>query len=100
MGIIDYYSTLYGDRLVKDPVTLKELPEEPKGFPLLEDAKDITLAQYDRNTKEILTAHNMRDYRRKIFNLELLPSITTYFDLMLEGSDYWYEKLHNESPYT
>ena len=41
MGIIDYYSTLYGDRLVKDPVTLKELPKEPKGFPLLEDAKDI-----------------------------------------------------------
>lgn len=100
MGVISYYSKLYGDRPIKDSIRLKEPPKEQEGFPILEDAKEITLAQYDRNTKDVLTAHCMKDYRRKVFRLGLLPNVTTYFDLILEGSDYWNAVLHNESPYS
>ena len=100
MGAIYYYSRLYGDTIVTQPIVTKSPEEVYAGFPLLEDAKLITLAQYDRNTKELLTAHRMKDYRRKRFNLVLLPDVDILFDRVLEGSDYWNALLHNESPYS
>ena len=100
MGAISLYSQLYGDSLIKQPVVTESPEIIYSGFPLLEDAKDITLAQFDRATKDVLTAHRMKDYRRKVFNLVLLPSVDVLFDKLLEGSDYWNALLHNESPYS
>ena len=101
MGTISLYSRLYDDRVaVKQPIIPKAPEEVEEGFPLLEDAKEITLAEYDRNTKDIITAHRMKDYRRKQFNLVLLPDVDILFDKILEGSDYWNALLHDESPYT
>ena len=100
MGQIELYEKLYGDTIVKQPIVTKSPEEVFEAFPLIEDAKPITLAEYDRNTKEILTAHRMKDYRRKTFKLVLLPEVSVLFDLLLEGSDYWNGLLHNESPYT
>ena len=100
MGIIDYYAKLDRGVLAKQPVVPNPPEEVEKGFPLLEDAKVITLAEYDRNTKDIITAHRMKDYRRKRFNLVLLPEVNILFDKILEGSDYWSALLHNESPYS
>lgn len=101
MGQIDLYTQLYASRVpVKQPVVTQPPEVVYAGFPLLEDAKDITLAEYDRNTKDVLTAHRMKDYRRKTFNLILLPKVDIMFDAILEGSDYWNALLHDESPYT
>lgn len=100
MGIIALYEKIDRNVLAKQPI-LPQPPEEvEKGYELIEDAKPITLAEYDRNTKDIITAHRMKDYRRKRFNFVLLPEITTLFDKLLEGSDYWNALLHDESPYS
>ena len=101
MGVISLYSRLYdGVKLAKQPVLPTPLEQIDEGFKLLEDANDITLAEYDRNTKDIITAHKMKDYRRKRFNLILLPNFHSLFDDILEGSEYWSALLHDESPYT
>ena len=100
MGFISLYSRLYNDVGAKQPIVPKAPEELAPGFPLLEDARDITLAEYDRNTKDTITAHRMKDYRRKRFNLILLPEVDILFDKILEGSDYWNALLHDESPYT
>ena len=100
MGVISLYGRLYDDTKVKQPevVTPPEIVFE--SVPVLEDAKDITLAQYSRYTKDVLTAHKIKDYRRKVFNLVLLPDVSIWFDKLLEGSEYWNGLLHNESPYS
>lgn len=100
MGTIRLYDQLYEGRLVKQPIVTAPVDETFKGLPLLEDAKVVTLAQYDRATKDVLTAHRMKDYRRKTFNLVLLPEVDIMFDRLLEGSEYWNALLHNESPYS
>lgn len=100
MGTISYYARLFSGTEVKQPVVPKEMDEVFKGKPLLNDAKPITLAEYDVDTKDMITAHHLKDYRRKKFNLVLLPKIVTLFDCVLEGSEYWRELLHNESTYT
>lgn len=100
MGQIGLYNKLYRDVQVKQPIVTKSPEEVYAGLPLLEDAKPITLAEYNVHTKDIITAHRMKDYRRKKFNLTLLPEVSTFFDKILEGSDYWNALLHNESPYS
>ena len=100
MGAIQLYNQLYGDTLIKQPVVTQPPEMVFHGYPILEDAKDITLAQYDRSTKDVLTAHRMKDYRRKRFNLVLLPDVEVMFDKLLEGSEYWNALLHDESPYS
>lgn len=44
------------------------------------DAKLITLADLDKRSKEYVTAHDLRDYRRTAFNLVLLPSVELSYD--------------------
>lgn len=101
MGFIDIYERIYtGNPLPKQPIVVKEPEQVFAGFPLIEDAKPITLAQHDRISKDVITAHNMKDYRRKRFNLVLLPEVHIMFDEILEGSDYWNALLHDESPYS
>lgn len=99
MGVIQYYSRLYNDKPIQVAPVVKPPEVVCDSVPLLEDAKDITLAQYSRYTKDILTAHRMKDYRRKKFNLKLMPEVDILFDRILEGSEYWNGLLHNESPY-
>lgn len=100
MGQIGLYAKLYREINLQQPIVTKSPEEVYAGIPILEDAKPITLAEYDVYTKDIITAHRMKDYRRKKFNLALLPEVSTFFDRVLEGSDYWNALLHNESPYT
>lgn len=100
MGTISKYSRLLNTTLVKQPTVVKSPEEVFAGKPILNDAKDITLAQYSVDTKDAITAHNLKDYRRKRFNLILLPKIDIPFDRILEGSEYWNELLHHESAYS
>lgn len=99
MGFISIYDSLDRHIEVTPPVVTKSPEEVFAGKAILADAKDVTLAEFDVNTKNAITAHHLKDYRRKSFYLALLPKIDILFDRMLEGSDYWNELLHNESPY-
>lgn len=100
MGVIQYYELLSTHKVVVQKPPLKEPEALSKGKPILSDAIAITLAEYDTDTKDAITAHRLKDYRRKRFNLVLLPKVEILFDKILEGSPYWNELLHNESTYS
>lgn len=100
MGTIKLYALTIPSVGVTQPVVTKSTVHGiPKGLPIIPDTVDITLAEYDPDTRNAITAHHLKDYRRKRFNLNLLPDVHTLFDDMLEGSDYWRELLHNEDAY-
>lgn len=58
---------------------------ERQGIPIRMDAKCVTLAQYDRVSKDVITAHNIAEYRRSRFVPALLPNIDIWFDRFVEG---------------
>lgn len=96
MGTIALYGKLLRNVEVKQPHVVKSPEEVAEGKPIIRDAKQVTLAEYDVNTKNAITAHRLKDYRRKHFNLILLPKIETLFEKVLEGSEFW-NALLNES---
>lgn len=98
--VLDKYGYLHTSVMVRQAPPIKEPEETVPSVKLRPDAKDITLAQYDRTTKDLITAHRISDYRRKKFELLLLPPVEILFDRLLEGSDYFNALLHNESPYS
>ena len=100
MGTIQYYNKLLGSVYAKQPEVLREPKDVCIGKPILQDAINVTLVEYDTSTKDAITAHRIKDYRRKRFNLRLLPKVNILFDHVLEGSSYWNELLHNESAYS
>lgn len=101
MNYIDLYGKLYeGFRGVQQPIVTKSPEEVSKGLPLVEDARDVTLSQYEPMTKDFITAHRIKDYRRKTFNLILLPDVDVLFDEFLKGCKYYEEQLRNESAYS
>lgn len=100
MGIIALYNKIDSNISVEQPHVIVEPEVTFAGRPIVPDAKIVTLAEFDVNTKNAITAHHLKDYRRKSFHLALLPKIDILFDKLLEGSDYWNELLHNESPYS
>lgn len=97
MSVISYYSALSTYKEVRQPEKLKEYEVVFEGNPIISDATQVTLAEYDADTKNAITAHRLKDYRRKIYNLVLLPKIDILFNKVLEGSPYWNELLHAKS---
>ena len=90
---LEYYSLIHPVETIKQPKVI-ELPEQiTSGMPLLEDAVNITLAQFDVETKDFITAHRLKDYRRKQYTMSLLPEVPVMFDQLLEGGEYWRAKL-------
>lgn len=98
---IELYDALYGSS-ARTRLRSKSNPIEAAqvGYPIIEDAKQITLAQFDRVSKNAITAHRIADYRRKSFNMLLVPEITTWFDLLLGGNEYYAKLLSVKSPYS
>lgn len=97
---IELFGLLYTVPNIKQPIVVATPEEVSAGIPILEDAKDITLAQYDRHTKDVLTAHKIKDYRCKKFSVVLVPDVEILFDKLVEGSGLLNEKLQNASAYT
>lgn len=97
MSVLHYYGKLFDSKVVKQPEPYKEFDEVFAGKEILSDATVVTLAEYDVDTKNAITAHHLKDYRRKTYNLVLLPKINTLFDKVLEGSPYWNELLQAKS---
>lgn len=99
MGAIGLFAKIGFGTMAKQTEVVTQPEEVSQGLPIIPDAIDVTLAEYDVQTKNAITAHHLKDYRRKRFNLNLLPEVHTLFDCVLEGSDYWNELLHNEDAY-
>lgn len=97
MSVIHYYGKLCKYTSVTQQEPMKEYEHVFEGKPILPDAKQVTLAEYDVDTKNAITAHHLKDYRRKVFNLALLPKQTILFDKVLEGSKFWRERLQADS---
>lgn len=97
MSVLHYYGELFDHKIPKQPEPYKEFTEVFAGKDILDDATQVTLAEYDVDTKNAITAHHLKDYRRRVYNLVLLPKIDTMFDKLLEGSPYWNELLHAKS---
>lgn len=101
MSIISLYDALPKRPLVsQEPPKPAPKPEKKEYHPILDVSRVVTLAEFDPVSKDAITAHRLKDYRRKTFNFTLLPDVHILLDDIMEGSTYWNAKLHNESPYT
>lgn len=97
MGALSMIGQLVGSFPEIAPVwTPTPYEDVNKGRPLVKDAIEITLAEYNLDTKDMITAHHLKDYRQRTFRLALLPKCDILFDEILEGSDYWRELLHTQ----
>lgn len=101
LNTLDMYNIMYGNRpSIRQPTVVKSPEEVSRGLPIVVDARDITLAEYEPITKDAITAHRLKDYRRKSFNLLLVPKVNILFDTLLKGSKYYEELLSTQSPYS
>lgn len=83
---LEYYKYINNYTVDVHTPTIPEEKEAPSVLPLsMSDAKDITLASFDANTKDLITAHQLKDYRRKTFTLLLLPDVDIMYDQILKG---------------
>lgn len=80
MGMLNKYKYVNNYGLEIEPV--KHYTPEPKKLRAYvpPEAKLITLADLDARSKDYVTAHDLRDYRRTAFNLVLLPSVELSYD--------------------
>lgn len=64
-----------------------ELPkpyvEPPKNQFTLEKPKEVTLAEYAVESRDVIVAHRLCDYRRRKFSLVLLPNVHILFEDLL-----------------
>lgn len=88
MGILEYYSHIHNY-----DVQLQHIEIHTPGTVVpdlrVEDAKVITLAEYNPKSQFAITAHRVKDYRKKSSTLILLPEVDILFDRLLEGSEYF-----------
>lgn len=88
MGIIAYYQHIhnYGVHLKTTELTT---PGTVVPDLRVDDAKPITLSEYNPKSKFAITAHRVKDYRKKSNSLILLPEVDILFDKLLGGSEYF-----------
>ena len=88
MGIIEYYRHINNytvDLKVVEPQTPGTIIPDLR----VDDAKTITLSEFSPASKFAITAHRVKDYRKKSTSLILLPEVDILFDRLLKGSDYF-----------
>ena len=83
MNILDKYSAIHNYGLDVKPVKVFK-PAETDKMEILSDMKTITIAEIHPASKPFLTAHRLKDYRRKTFSLLLLPDIELPLDKLME----------------
>ena len=76
MGALSMIGQLVGSFPEIAPVwTPTPYEDVNKGRPLVKDAIEITLAEYNLDTKDMITAHHLKDYRQRTFRLAILRSL-------------------------
>ncbi len=83
--MLEFFDVYLSGFRVQQAPPMKTVDEKQESIPIPMDAKLITLAQYDRMSKSVITAHNLAEYRKKRFSLMLLPEIDIWFDRLIEG---------------
>lgn len=83
MGILDNYSAIHNYSLNLVPVKSYE-QTKPQAVTVLSDIKEVTIAEIHPLVREQITAHKLKDYRRKTFSLMLLPDVEITLDKFLE----------------
>ena len=82
MNILDNYSAIH-NYAYKQQRIQRYTEEAVRSVRLLSDMKQITVAETNPATRELITAHRIKDYRRKTFSLLLLPDIHLLLDELL-----------------
>lgn len=84
MGVLDKYAVLlhYNVDVVKHNPYVKT-PERVKRY-IPPEYIPITLADTDVRSSEYVTAHDLRDYRRKTFNILMMPRVVLPYDNIAE----------------
>jgi hypothetical protein len=83
--VLNYYALVNNCKVSVEEVhpyaeeNKRQVPVMELGVP-----KEITLAEYDSNTKQFITAHRLKDYRRRTFTLVMLPDVHLPIDDLLE----------------
>lgn len=83
MGVLDNYSAIHNYSLNLTPVKRYE-ESKPKPVTILSDVKEVTIAEINPLAQGKITAHHLKDYRRKSFSLMLLPDISITLDKLME----------------
>lgn len=86
MGSLKYFSIMsYPYTAIPKPEPPKPVIPEAKLVPFMERADtEITLAEYNPMSSDAITAHKLRDYRRRHFTLPLLPELSIGMDVFLK----------------
>lgn len=87
MGVLQYYSIIHNYNVkIKQPKPYT--PGVVIPTIIVEDAVPVTLSEFAAESKNAITAHRIKDYRRVSTSLVLLPEVETLYDKLLEGSVY------------
>lgn len=79
MGLLDKYALIHNCRV--DVELIKPYtPPKARSVHILSDIHPITIAEIDPKAMNTITAHKLKDYRRKTFSLMLLPDIHIMLD--------------------
>lgn len=82
MDFLEKYGSLLGYSISEEPIPMYTPPPVKKRKYVVPKATRITLADNDDRSRDLVTAHNLKDYRRTSFNLVLLPSIELSYDVI------------------
>lgn len=84
MGVIDRYGVLlhYNITVTKHTPYIKT-PERRKRY-VAPEYIQVTLADVDDRSCDYITAHDLRDYRRKSFNILMMPRVNLPYDAIAE----------------
>lgn len=83
MGILDNYAIIHNCRVEVPRVAVYEKPK-PEAVHILGDIRQVTIAEIHPSTMGQITAHRLKDYRRKRFSLMLLPDVEIMLDYLLQ----------------
>ena len=83
MDILDRFVAVHNYRVETVPIKTYE-QAKPEPVHILSDVRLVTLAEIHPASQEVITAHSLKDYRRKTFSLMLLPDVPIMLDKLLD----------------
>lgn len=82
MGSLDRYRYLLNYNVDITPYKPYTPPPVKRRVYVMPEALPITVADTDARSRDFVTAHDLKDYRRTAFNLVLLPKVELSYDII------------------
>lgn len=79
MGLLDRYAYIHNCGVSVEHIR-EYVPTKTQSVHILSDIHPITIAEIDPKAMNTITAHKLKDYRRKTFSLMLLPDVHIMLD--------------------